>query len=545
MAVELGFPPTGKYQTICVFSDLKDRSILQHYLDDDQDHLSALIETKFSAGVLKSSGKRSNGEQQFIVSFVDTSNDSSATKTFDKISKINGIKVVAFVLDLSTVFGTKFVEEYEVRDWEKITTSVFDVGIPKKAKKVVAKKEDKAAMAKAFENAVTKIVKGKKEAVKTPPPEEESSESDVESEPQHSEEEVGEETTLLSTPEEVPEVQPTQEVTGDSGLYQWFFTSMMATGLFNEENLRKQYSLISKYHDIRKEVTQQRSDEHSDVPVEEPHTEETHLQEEDESSQQEDDDKTVDDEEDVDISWDNTTIKELIDLTTDSLSSYKKVFDTMEDTIEEISAFHEKEAKAGNTILPPLMDVFAALERTPLENVKCLVLSQDPYHTLGVAMGMCFSQHPSKKTIQPSLQIIKKALKYDGFTQGENGDLSKWADEGVLLLNTCLTVRQGEAASYAEKTKGKGDGIWKDFIDYLLGYLNKKVPHLVVILWGSHAQKYRKVFDTKKHHIIECIHPAASIYGKENATKFIEHKPFSRANAALKGWKMDPVDWNL
>ena len=165
--------------------------------------------------------------------------------------------------------------------------------------------------------------------------------------------------------------------------------------------------------------------------------------------------------------------------------SIKEEIGTISDALKKISKTHD--------ISPPLDCVFAAFDFCPLEDVKVIILGQDPYPGKGLA-------------------------------------------QGVLLINTALTINTGEKESHIK--------LWSKFTKLLLMYLNTHCPHLVVMLWGAKAQAYSGIFNRKNHLVIEAPHPAASQYNPSN-TEFVDHKPFTRANKALKKWKMEPIDWEI
>ena len=242
--------------------------------------------------------------------------------------------------------------------------------------------------------------------------------------------------------------------------------------------------------------------------------------------------------------WKNTSVVDY--LIVNPIESYEPFFDEAIDggVLDKPSEFLEEEAK-NHTIFPPLKFVFRAFELCRLEATKAILVGQDPYPTEGAAMGLSFSHFPNRKKLQPSLQKIYKCLEFDGFSTGKkNGDLSSWAKKGVLLLNTALTVRAGLAGSHASTSSKEGP--WSHFTEALLRYLNTEKDHVVVFLWGEKAIAYKKFFDAKKHLIIEAPHPVASVYGGgKKEADFVEHRPFSRANAQLKKWGKEEIDWNL
>ena len=192
------------------------------------------------------------------------------------------------------------------------------------------------------------------------------------------------------------------------------------------------------------------------------------------------------------------------------------------------------EEKKSHTIYPRGENIFAAFEHTPFENVKVVILGQDPYHGVGQAHGLSFSvqdgvPHP------PSLQNIFKELKDDlGCNIPKSGNLTAWAKQGVFLLNTVLTVRASEANSH----RNQG---WENFTDAVIKTLSTQKEHLVFILWGSPAGAKASLIDSKKHLILRAPHPSplSSYRG------FFGSKPFSKSNDYLVAKGKKPIDWCL
>ena len=200
--------------------------------------------------------------------------------------------------------------------------------------------------------------------------------------------------------------------------------------------------------------------------------------------------------------------------------------------IQDISETLSKEKKSE--ISPNLVDVFAAFEFRPPEELKVVIIGQDPYPTPGAAMGLAFSTPKGWYPLQPSLKNIYKELISEGYEVDKNsGNLTYWAEQGVFLINTSLTVLKGKTGSHFK--------IWEKFTDQLFMYLNNKCEHLVVIMWGLHAKKRAKYFDDKKHAKIYGVHPSPFNRG----VGFLGTKPFSKANTYLVGWKYKPIDWSL
>jgi uracil-DNA glycosylase len=185
-------------------------------------------------------------------------------------------------------------------------------------------------------------------------------------------------------------------------------------------------------------------------------------------------------------------------------------------------------------IYPPPDEVFSALHLTPYADTRVVILGQDPYHGPGQAHGLCFSVREGV-ALPPSLVNIYKELHDDvGIPMPEHGNLERWARQGVLLLNTTLTVRGGVAASH----QGKG---WETFTDEVIRAVDAKPHPVVFILWGSHARRKKQLLDTRRHHVIESAHP--SPLSAHNG--FFGSKPFSRTNAALVAAGLRPIDWRL
>ena len=184
-------------------------------------------------------------------------------------------------------------------------------------------------------------------------------------------------------------------------------------------------------------------------------------------------------------------------------------------------------------IYPPEEEIFNAFERTPLDKVKVVILGQDPYHGEGQAHGLCFSVREGNR-IPPSLRNIFKELHADlGVEIPTSGELTQWANNGVFLLNTILTVEQKTPAAH----KGKG---WETFTNAAIEYVSNEKDKVVFILWGAYAQKKRSLIDEAKHLILAAPHPAAEVY-KGGKAGFFGSKPFSKANAFLD----EAVDWSL
>ncbi len=187
-----------------------------------------------------------------------------------------------------------------------------------------------------------------------------------------------------------------------------------------------------------------------------------------------------------------------------------------------------------NTIYPPGDDIFNAFHLTPLHDVKCVILGQDPYHEPGQAHGLSFSVKPGVD-IPPSLQNIYKELNTDlGCQIPNNGYLVKWAEQGVLLLNAVLTVRAHAAASHQNKG-------WEQFTDAVIEQINKEDRPIVFMLWGSFARSKKKMLNNPKHLILEAPHPSPlSAY-----RGFFGCHHFSKCNEFLKANGIEPIDWQI
>ncbi len=193
-----------------------------------------------------------------------------------------------------------------------------------------------------------------------------------------------------------------------------------------------------------------------------------------------------------------------------------------------------KEQYQTKTIFPPMEDIYNALHYTPFSTVKVAILGQDPYHGPNQAHGFSFSV---KKGVPqpPSLKNIFKELANDlGYSIPTHGDLTKWTKQGVLLLNTVLTVEQGKAHAHREQG-------WEQLTDTIIQTLNLKKEPIVYILWGKVAQQKIKLIDMAKHFVITSVHPSPlSAY-----RGFFGSKPFSKANALLKETGQSPIDWEV
>jgi uracil-DNA glycosylase len=200
---------------------------------------------------------------------------------------------------------------------------------------------------------------------------------------------------------------------------------------------------------------------------------------------------------------------------------------------QKLQAFLDQEWKT-HKVFPPKELIFSALANTPYDQVSVLLLGQDPYHDDGQAHGMCFSVQPGVRK-PPSLVNIFKELHDDlGCKIPNNGYLMPWAQQGVLLLNTVLTVRAHEPGSH----KGKG---WEKFTDEIIRQVNAKDDRVVFLLWGAPAQKKIKLIDTDRHAIVTAAHPSPLSASKG----FFGSRCFSKTNAALREAGKPEIDWQI
>jgi uracil-DNA glycosylase len=200
----------------------------------------------------------------------------------------------------------------------------------------------------------------------------------------------------------------------------------------------------------------------------------------------------------------------------------------------QLKHFLVEQKKQGKKIYPPSSKIFAAFDATPFDQVKVVILGQDPYHGPGQAMGLSFSV-PDGVRFPPSLRNIFKEMHDDvGAPIPKSGDLTKWAERGVLLLNSVLTVEEGKAAAH----QGKG---WEQFTDAAIHRLAEERENIVYILWGSYAQKKASFVNHKKNLVIESVHPSPL----SSHRGFFGSKPFSKTNKYLASHGLEPIDWNL
>ena len=202
--------------------------------------------------------------------------------------------------------------------------------------------------------------------------------------------------------------------------------------------------------------------------------------------------------------------------------------------MQALREFLTHEKAAGKRIFPKGSEWFRALDLTPLDQVRVVILGQDPYHGEGQAHGLCFSVCPGVR-VPPSLVNIYKELKSDlGLDPPKHGFLESWARQGVLLLNSVLTVEMGAAASH----QGKG---WERFTDAIIRLVNANEQPVVFLLWGAYAQKKAAFVDTSRHLVLKAAHP--SPLSAHNG--FLGCRHFSQTNAFLKAQGLPPINWAL
>ena len=202
--------------------------------------------------------------------------------------------------------------------------------------------------------------------------------------------------------------------------------------------------------------------------------------------------------------------------------------------MQALSSFLRQRRAEGAEIYPPPSQIFAALEAVPPSEVRVVILGQDPYHNPGQAHGLCFSVNRGVQ-VPPSLQNIYKELATDiGFQVPRHGDLRPWAERGVLLLNSVLTVERNQPASHQKKG-------WERFTDRVVSLLSGGDRPLVFLLWGSHAQKKGAAIDRQKHCVLTAPHPSPLSAHRG----FFGSRPFSQANAFLEQTGQPAMDWSL
>ncbi len=202
--------------------------------------------------------------------------------------------------------------------------------------------------------------------------------------------------------------------------------------------------------------------------------------------------------------------------------------------MSSLREFLREQKTLGKTIFPPGPEIFAALNATPFDAVKVVILGQDPYHGPGQAHGLCFSVRRGVR-VPPSLKNIYKELGADvGFVAPQHGCLEDWARQGVLLLNSVLTVEASLAASH----QGKG---WEKFTDAIVNQLNENAAGIVFILWGSYAQKKGAMIDRDRHLVLQSPHPSPLSASRG----FFGNHHFSRSNEYLREQRKTEIDWQL
>ena len=202
---------------------------------------------------------------------------------------------------------------------------------------------------------------------------------------------------------------------------------------------------------------------------------------------------------------------------------------------QNVLTFVEQQRNSGKTVYPPQDQVFSAFDMTPFESVRVVILGQDPYHGANQAHGLAFSVLPGVK-IPPSLRNMYKELAQDikGFEAPSHGFLESWASQGVLMLNTVLTVEEAKAHSHAQCG-------WESFTDAIIAELNQRSEPIIFLLWGAHAQKKGQVIDAKKHHVLVAPHPSPLSARRG----FFGCQHFSTTNQLLSSIDQQPIDWRL
>lgn len=202
--------------------------------------------------------------------------------------------------------------------------------------------------------------------------------------------------------------------------------------------------------------------------------------------------------------------------------------------MQALAVFLREEIRRGKRIYPLGPEIFAAFVHTPFDAVRVVILGQDPYHGPGQAHGLCFSVRPGVR-VPPSLENIFKEIQRDlGIPRPDYGCLTPWADRGVLLLNSVLTVEEGRAGSH----QGKG---WEGFTDAAIDALNRECEGLVFLLWGSYAQRKGQLIDTRRHCVLKAVHPSPLSAHRG----FLGCGHFSAANRYLEARGQPPIDWSL
>lgn len=202
--------------------------------------------------------------------------------------------------------------------------------------------------------------------------------------------------------------------------------------------------------------------------------------------------------------------------------------------MQNLRSFLKQEKAAGKIIYPPGPLIFNAFNHTPFDQVRVVIIGQDPYHGPSQAHGLCFSV-PDGIPLPPSLMNIFKEIESDiGIAMNGNGNLTPWAEQGVLLLNATLTVEQANAGSHQNRG-------WEAFTDAAIAALNAQCNHLVFVLWGSYAQKKGAAINTNKHLVLKSVHPSPL---SAHRGFFGQHQ-FSKINQFLQEKGQPPIDWQL
>ncbi len=203
--------------------------------------------------------------------------------------------------------------------------------------------------------------------------------------------------------------------------------------------------------------------------------------------------------------------------------------------MQHLGDFLREQMQANKVIYPPNSLIFNALNTTPLDQVKVVILGQDPYHGPNQAHGLSFSVQKGV-ALPPSLRNIFHELRTDlGINPPNHGDLTKWAEQGVLLLNSVLTVEAGQPTSHQKQG-------WEDFTDAVIDVLNEQREHVVFILWGAYAQRKGQRINQEKHLVLKAAHPSPL---SANRGGFFGCKVFSKSNNYLKQNGIEPIDWQL
>lgn len=202
--------------------------------------------------------------------------------------------------------------------------------------------------------------------------------------------------------------------------------------------------------------------------------------------------------------------------------------------MQDLRAYLIQEKQDGKRIFPPGSLWFEAFNRTPFDKVRVVILGQDPYHGPGQAHGLCFSVLDGTRLPPSLINIYKELVEDEGIKPPTSGDLSPWADQGVLLLNATLTVEAFKAGSHQKKG-------WEEFTDCAIAHLNEEREGLVFMLWGSYAQKKGQSIDTSRHLVLRAPHPSPLSAHRG----FLGCKHFSQANDYLQSRGLKPIDWQI